>query len=84
MRAMPAMVGAAALDWAMKLTGQRVETLEKHLADTVPGASGVRVLPFLAESGERAPFKDRLACGRSMGFVSELPTPKFLEHFARQ
>src|SRR5699024_1161275 len=67
MRAMPAMVGAAALDWAMKLTGQRVETLEKHLADTVPGASGVRVLPFLAESGERAPFKDRLACGQIDG-----------------
>src|SRR5699024_7568304 len=67
MRAMPAMVGAAALDWAMKLTGQRVETLEKHLADTVPGASGVRVLPFLAESGEHAPFKDRLACGQIDG-----------------
>lgn len=67
LRAMPAMVGAAALDWAMQMTGQGVDTLEHHLAISGIGANGVRVLPFLAEAGERAPFKDRLAAGQIDG-----------------
>ncbi|MFC5217111.1 FGGY family carbohydrate kinase [Streptomyces coerulescens] len=56
LRAMPAMVGTAALDWVLSTTGVRHEEVDGLLADTPPGAHGVRVLPYFAPSGERAPF----------------------------
>ncbi|MEU1280487.1 FGGY-family carbohydrate kinase [Streptomyces sp. NPDC005805] len=56
LRAMPAMVGTAALDWVLATTGVRHAEVDALLADTPPGAHGVRVLPYFAPSGERAPF----------------------------
>ncbi|MEV3973928.1 FGGY-family carbohydrate kinase [Streptomyces sp. NPDC050698] len=56
LRAMPAMVGTAALDWVLSTTGVRHEEVDGLLAGTPPGAHGVRVLPYFAPSGERAPF----------------------------
>jgi sugar (pentulose or hexulose) kinase len=56
LRAMPAMVGTAALDWVLSTTGVRHDEVDGLLADTPPGAHGVRVLPYFAPSGERAPF----------------------------
>lgn len=80
-RAMPAMVGTAALDWALALTGQDVTTLGDHLLASPRGANGVRVLPFLAESGERAPFKDPRACGRIDGIRLGTSTSDVLRAF---
>ncbi|MGW2635432.1 FGGY family carbohydrate kinase [Streptomyces sp. NPDC001348] len=56
LRAMPAMVGTAALDWVLSTTGVHHDEVDALLADTPPGAHGVRVLPYFAPSGERAPF----------------------------
>ncbi|MFJ4362917.1 FGGY family carbohydrate kinase [Streptomyces chartreusis] len=56
LRAMPAMAGTAALDWVLSTTGVRHEEVDGLLAETPPGAHGVRVLPYFAPSGERAPF----------------------------
>ncbi|MBC9724469.1 FGGY-family carbohydrate kinase [Streptomyces sp. TRM68367] len=56
LRAMPAMVGTAALDWVLTTTGVPHDEVDGLLADTPPGAHGVRVLPYFAPSGERAPF----------------------------
>lgn len=56
LRAMPAMVGTAALDWVLTTTGVRHDEVDGLLAATPPGAHGVRVLPYFAPSGERAPF----------------------------
>ncbi|MFJ5993805.1 FGGY family carbohydrate kinase [Streptomyces sp. NPDC092370] len=56
LRAMPAMVGTAALDWVLSTTGVRHDEVDGLLAATPPGANGVGVLPYFAPSGERAPF----------------------------
>ncbi|MEV5434816.1 FGGY-family carbohydrate kinase [Streptomyces sp. NPDC052682] len=56
LRAMPAMVGTAALDWVLSTTGVAHAEVDGLLAETPPGAHGVRVLPYFAPSGERAPF----------------------------
>ncbi|MFI8432888.1 FGGY family carbohydrate kinase [Streptomyces sp. NPDC079020] len=56
LRAMPAMVGTAALDWVLHTTGVRLQQVDALLEATPPGAHGVRVLPYFAPSGERAPF----------------------------
>ncbi|MFF4178124.1 FGGY family carbohydrate kinase [Streptomyces sp. NPDC001750] len=56
LRAMPAMVGTAALDWVLATTGVRHADVDRLLTATPPGANGVRVLPYFAPSGERAPF----------------------------
>ena len=56
LRAMPAMVGTAALDWVLSTTGVRHDEVDGLLSETPPGANGVRVLPYFAPSGERAPF----------------------------
>ena len=54
LRALPAMVGTAALDWVLRLVGASVADLPGLLA---AGRSGeLTVLPFFAEAGERAPF----------------------------
>lgn len=55
-RAMPAMVGTAALDWVLGLVGADHGSLGDLLAASTPGAHGVRVLPYLSRAGERAPF----------------------------
>ncbi|WP_369259295.1 FGGY family carbohydrate kinase [Streptomyces sp. R35] len=56
LRAMPAMVGTAALDWVLSTTGVHHDEVDDLLAATPPGSNGVRVLPYFAPSGERAPF----------------------------
>lgn len=56
LRAMPAMVGTAALDQVLKLVGATTVQLQQLLTDSQPGANGVTVLPYLSEAGERAPF----------------------------
>ncbi|MQY32495.1 Erythritol kinase [Streptomyces sp. RB17] len=56
LRAMPAMVGTAALDWVLATAGARHQELDALLAEAPPGSFGVRVLPYFAPSGERAPF----------------------------
>ncbi|WP_369246606.1 FGGY family carbohydrate kinase [Streptomyces sp. R41] len=56
LRAMPAMVGTAALDWVLSTTGVHHDEVDALLDATPPGANGVRVLPYFAPSGERAPF----------------------------
>lgn len=67
LRAMPAMVGTASLDWLLRLLGAGVEAVEQALAVSPPGARGVEVLPYLATAGERAPFVDPGASGQFTG-----------------
>lgn len=67
LRAMPAMVGTASLDWVLALVGMDVSHLPDALAATGPGAGGVEVLPYFAPSGERAPFVDARARGQFTG-----------------
>ncbi|GAA1782634.1 FGGY-family carbohydrate kinase [Streptomonospora arabica] len=66
-RAMPAMVGTAGLDWLLDLLGLGIGEVEPLLEASPPGARGVSALPFLAESGERAPFVDPWARGQLTG-----------------
>ena len=64
---MPAMVGTASLDWVLRILGIEVSAVEGLLGTSPPGANGVNVLPYLATSGERAPFVDPLAAGSISG-----------------
>jgi xylulokinase len=56
LRALPAMVGTAGIDWALGLVGASTADLESLLDKSPAGARGVVALPFLSEAGERAPF----------------------------
>ena len=56
LRAMPAMVGTAAIDWVLDLIGQSHEALDGLLSASPPGAHGVTCLPYFSPAGERAPF----------------------------
>lgn len=67
LRALPAMVGTASLDWVLDMLGVAHEAIGAALADTRPGAAGVEMLPYLAPSGERAPFVDAAARGQLTG-----------------
>ncbi|WP_166353694.1 FGGY-family carbohydrate kinase [Phytoactinopolyspora limicola] len=67
MRAMPAMVGTASLDWLLTTVGARVSELGGLIDASPAGANGVRVLPYWSESGERAPFVEAAARGRIDG-----------------
>lgn len=67
LRGMPAMVGTAGLDWACRTLGIEVETIGDLLNASAPGANGVRALPFLSGSGERAPFVDAAARAQFTG-----------------
>jgi xylulokinase/erythritol kinase len=67
LRAMPAMVGTASLDWVLRVLGIELSGVEGLLGTSPPGANGVNVLPYLATSGERAPFVDSLAAGQISG-----------------
>ncbi|MFC3997451.1 FGGY family carbohydrate kinase [Nocardiopsis sediminis] len=63
LRAMPAMVGTAALDRVLALVGARPADLSDLLAQSPPGARGVTALPFWSPAGERAPFVEPAARG---------------------
>lgn len=67
LRVLAAMVGTAGLDWALQLLGVTVQALDELLNTTPPGANGVQVLPYLAPSGERAPFVDPAARAQFSG-----------------
>jgi xylulokinase/erythritol kinase len=67
LRAMPAMVGTASMDWMLRTLGLGVDAIDAALATSPPGAGGVEVLPYLATSGERAPFVDPHASGQVTG-----------------
>ncbi|GHJ41087.1 FGGY-family carbohydrate kinase [Streptomyces sp. TS71-3] len=69
LRAMPAMVGTAALEWVLALTGAGTGDLDSLLAASPPGARGVTALPFLSDAGERAPFVEPAARGRLDGLT---------------
>lgn len=69
LRAMPAMVGTAGIDWACGLLGIDVSEVSELLALSPPGARGVRALPFLSSSGERAPFVDASARAQLTGLT---------------
>ncbi|OQO92500.1 carbohydrate kinase [Saccharomonospora piscinae] len=71
LRGMPAMVGTAGLDWACRMLGIEVETIGELLGASAPGANGVRALPFLSSSGERAPFVDAAARAQFTGLSLE-------------
>ena len=66
-RAMPAMVGTASLDWLLTTVNASVDDIPDLLGASPPGARGVRVLPYWSASGERAPFVDGSARGRIDG-----------------
>ncbi|GAA2459271.1 FGGY-family carbohydrate kinase [Actinomadura vinacea] len=74
LRAMPAMVGTAALDWTLRTAGLRHEAVSGLLGESPPGAHGVGVLPYFAPSGERAPFVEMKARAEFTG-VSLETTP---------
>jgi len=67
LRVMPSMVGTASIDWMLGLFGLDASDLDSLLKQSPPGASGARMLSFLAPSGERAPFVDPRARGQLTG-----------------
>ena len=69
LRAMPAMVGTASMDLTLDLIGSKHTDIETFLAESPPGARGVRVLPFFSLSGERAPFVEPGARGQFFGMT---------------
>ncbi len=71
LRAMPAMVGTACLDWVLRLVGSEATQLGRLLAESPAGARGVSALPFFAPSGERAPFIDHAARAELTGLHLE-------------
>jgi erythritol kinase len=71
LRAMPAMVGTAALDWVLSASGGTHEEVSALLEASPPGARGVAVLPYFAPSGERAPFVEPRARAEFTGVSLE-------------
>lgn len=69
LRAAPAMVGTASLDWILDLVGAKPEAVESLLAQSEPGARGVTALPYFSATGERAPFSDVNARGQLAGLT---------------
>ena len=69
LRAAPAMVGTASLDWVLDLIGAKPDDVENLLAQSAPGARGVTALPYFAATGERAPFVDVRARGQFAGLT---------------
>lgn len=67
LRALPAMVGTASLDWVLDVVGMQHGAVGDVLRDSSAGAGGVEVLPYFAPSGERAPFVDAAARGQVTG-----------------
>lgn len=66
-RAMPATVGTATLDWVLDLVGAAPKDVDGLLAQSRPGANGAIALPFFSATGERAPFVDVKARGQLSG-----------------
>ena len=66
---MPSMVGTAGVDWALRTLGLEITALDTLLADSAPGAGGVRAFPYFSAAGERAPFVDPRARGRLDGMT---------------
>ncbi len=63
-RAFPTLAGTGVVDWATDLLGlEHAAELTELAAAAPPGASGVRVWPYLSPAGERAPFLDAAASG---------------------
>lgn len=71
LRGMPAMVGTAALDWVLATIAADHDELPALLGESPPGARGVRVLPYFAPSGERAPFVEPAARAEFTGVSLE-------------
>lgn len=67
LRALPAMVGCASLDWALGIVGMSPGEVSGAIEQSRPGAGGVEALPYLAPSGERAPFINPAAHGQLTG-----------------
>lgn len=67
MRVMASMSGCATLDWVLAMVGLTHADLDAALRSSPPGACGVEMLPYLAPSGERAPFVDPNAFGQVSG-----------------
>ena len=70
LRAFPATVGTATLDWILALTGVAPEGLDDLLKQSRPGANGVTALPYFSATGERAPFVDVNARGLLSGITT--------------
>ena len=63
-RAFPTLAGTGVVEWAVRLLGLASPAALTELAsESVPGARGVRVWPYLSPAGERAPFLDPAARG---------------------
>ncbi len=71
LRAMPAMVGTACLDWILRLVGAQHSDLDALVLASPAGAHGVRALPYLSPAGERAPFIDPAARAELTGLSLE-------------
>jgi sugar (pentulose or hexulose) kinase len=71
LRALPAMVGTAGLDWMLSVTGGTHDEVSALLEASRPGAGGVAVLPYFAPSGERAPFVEPRARAEFSGVSLE-------------
>lgn len=69
LRAMPAMVGTASLDWLLSIICAEHKDIEEFLEESGPGARGVSALPFFSASGERAPFVAPMARGQIAGLT---------------
>ncbi|MGH3094403.1 MAG: FGGY family carbohydrate kinase [Streptosporangiales bacterium] len=67
LRALPAMVGCASLDWLLGMLDMSADEVSPAIEQSPAGAGGVEVLPYLAPSGERAPFIDPAARGQLTG-----------------
>jgi erythritol kinase (D-erythritol 1-phosphate-forming) len=71
LRAMPAMVGTAALDWVLAMIGETHANVDAMLAESPPGARGVTCLPYFSPAGERAPFVEPGARARFNGMTTQ-------------
>lgn len=71
LRAMPAMVGAACIDWVLRMVRHDHSELGRLLVESPPGANAVTALPYLSPAGERAPFADNAARAELHGLTLE-------------
>lgn len=66
-RAMPATVGTASLDWILGMIRTDASDVDRLIDASRPGANGVSALPYFSATGERAPFVDVNARGMLSG-----------------
>lgn len=72
LRSLPAMAGADVITWGMRLIGLDDPNWLSDLAGlSTRGANGLVFHPYLAPSGERAPFRDSQARGSIIGLSFE-------------